>query len=153
MAFLDSWEEELNDFVKKYYQNFFVKNGFKFLKKEAGQGGGLMIFSDSDLLVEVINNKKRLMIRIGRTEGELFGLDMIKAYFKITDYRIDEEDTINRKKALVDGFTADDYSGNVTYLANNFNKIKGLFSSASYTNTKDQLIKLDLEKQRFVKVS
>jgi hypothetical protein len=153
MAFLDSWEEEINDFVKKYYQSFFAKNNFQVLKKEAGEGGGLMTFSNSDLLVEVVNNKNRFMIRVGKVEGKYWGLDMIKAYFKITDYRIDEDDKINRRKALLDGFNADDYSGNVTYLTNNFNKIKNFFSQANYNETKVQLEKLSLEKQAFVKAS
>ena len=149
MAFLDSWEEELNDFVKKYYQAFFTKNGFKFLKKEAGQGGGLMIFSDSALLVEMVNNKGRFVIKVGKVEGQYWGLDMIKAYFKIVDYRIDEDDTINRKKALLDGFKQDDYSGNAAYLANNFNKMKDIFSSKKYDEIKLQLEKLSLEKLKY----
>lgn len=150
MAFLDSWEEELNDFVKKYYQSFFIKNGFKFLKKEVGQGGGLMIFSDSALLVEVVNNISRFMIKVGKAEGQFLGLDIIKAYFKITDYRIDEDDLINRKKALLESFNSYDYSGNATYLIANFNKIKNLFSSGNYNETKVQLEKLSLEKQKYV---
>ena len=150
MAFLDSWEEELNDFVKKHYSGFFNKNGFKFLKKEAGQGGGAMIFSDSAVLLEIATNKNMFMIKIGKEEGQFLGLDMIKANFKITDYRIDDDDVVNRKKALLDGFNADDYSGNVTYLTNNFNKIKNLFSSANYNETKVQLEKLSLEKLKYV---
>jgi len=151
MAFLDRWEEEINDFVKKYYQSFFVKNKFEFLKKEAANGGGAMIYSDSAFLFEVVNNKNRFMIKVGQVEGKLFwGLDIVKAYFKITDYRIDEDDIPSRKKVLLDSFNADDYSGNATYLISNFNKIKNLFSSVNYNETKSQLEKLSLEKQKYV---
>jgi len=150
MAFLDRWEEEINDFVQKHYQPFFAKNGFKILKKEAAQGGGLMIFSDSVFLLEIGNNKSRFMIKVGKIEGQFLGLDLIKAYFKITDYRINEDDIATRKKVLSESFNADDYSGNATYLITNFNKIKNLFSSANYNETKAQLEKLALEKQKYV---
>jgi hypothetical protein len=151
MAFLDSWEEEINDFIKKYYQSFFSKNKFEFFKKEAAQGGGGMIFSDADLLFEIVTNKSRFMIKVGQVEGKLmWGLDLIKAYFKITDYRIDEDDTASRKRVLLESFNADDYSGNATFLITNFNKIKNLFSSANYNETKVQLEKLSLEKQKYV---
>ncbi|MBI4947797.1 MAG: hypothetical protein HY840_15510 [Bacteroidetes bacterium] len=151
MAFLDSWEEEVNDFVKKYYQSFFAKNNFVFFKKEAFLGGGSMIFSDSGVLFEIASNKNRFVIKFGQVEGKMFfGLDIIKAYFKITDYRIDEDDIPNRKKVLLESFHADDYSGNATFLIANFNKIKNLFSSENYNETKVQLEKLSLEKQKYV---
>ena len=151
MAFLDSWEEEINDFVKKYYQSFFAKSGFKILKKEAGQSGGAMIYSDSGILFEVANNKNRFMIKVGPIEGKLFwSLGLIKSYFKITDYRINEDDIAIRKKVLLESFNADDYSGNATYFITNFNKIKNLFSSVNYNETKVQLEKLSLEKQKYV---
>jgi len=151
MAFLDSWEEEISDFVKKYYQGFFSKNKFEFFKKEAIQGGGAMIYSDSSFLFEIVNNKNRFVIKLGQMEGKLFwGLDIIKAYFKITDYRIDEDDMPSRKKVLLESFHADDYSGNATFLIANFNKIKNLFSSANYNATKVKLEKLSLEKQKYV---
>lgn len=150
MAFLDSWEEEINDFVKKYYQSFFSKSNFKFFKKEATQGGGAMTFSDSAVLFEIANNTNRFVIKLGPMEGKLFfGLDIIKAYFKITDYRIDEDDIPSRKKVLLESFHADDYSGNATFLIANFNKIKNLFSPANYGQTKVQMEKLSLEKQKY----
>ncbi len=151
MAFLDKWEEELNDFVKKHYQSFFSKYKFELMKKEAQQGGGRMIFTDSSVVVEITNNQNRFLIKVGNMEGKLFwGLDLLKAYFKITDYRIDEDNISARKSALLGGFNADDHSGNATYLATNFNKIKDLFTSGNYPSTKEQLVKLDQEKQTFV---
>lgn len=151
MAFLDVWEEEINEFVKKYYLGFFSKNGFKFLKKEPGQGGGSMVFSDSTLLLEITNVKGRFTIRLGHTDGKLFlGLDLIKAYFKIIDYKIDEDNISARKSALLGTFNADDYSGNATFLTGNYTKIKNLFSSANYNEAKGQMEKLLQEKQRYV---
>lgn len=150
MAFLDSWEEEVNDFVKKYYQGFFSKNKFEFFNKEAAQGGGQMIFSDAAVLVQIINNKNRFGIMIGKSGDKLFfGLDIVKSYFKITDYKIDEDNIPGRKSALLATFNADDYSGNATFLITNFNKIKNLFSSGNYNETKVQLDKLSLEKQKY----
>lgn len=152
MAFLDSWEEEVNDFVKKYYQSFFSKNKFEFLRKEAVQGGGLMIFFDGNILFEIVNNKQRFAIKIGSKAEEklLWGLDVIKAHFKITDYRIDENDIPSRKKILLESFNADDYSGNATYLITNFNKIKNILDQVNYKVTKVQMEKLSLEKQQYV---
>lgn len=151
MAFLDRWEEEINDFVKKYYQSFFVKNKFVFLKKEAAPGGGSMIYTDSGMLLEITNIKNRFSIKAGPTEGKLFwGLDLIKSYFKITDYRIDEDNVPARKSALLSTFNADDHSGNATFLINNFNRIKTLFSGVNYKESGIQLEKLGLEKQKYV---
>lgn len=149
MAFLDRWEEEINDFVKKYYQSFFGNNKITFLKKEAGQGGGSMTFSDSAVLLRITNSKNRFLMEVGQMDGKFWGLDLIKSYFKITDYRIDEENVSARKSALLATFNADDYSGNATYLITNFKKIKGLFSSGNYNGTKAEMEKLILEKQKY----
>jgi hypothetical protein len=151
MAYLDKWEEELNDFVKKHYQSFFIKNQFVFLKKESGQGGmGVMIFSDSRIQIRVVNKNGRFSIELGKGDTGLFwSLDLIKAHFKISDYKIDEDDLANRKKALLDTFNLEDYSGYVSYLNTNFNKIKNLLSSAKYIETKVQLEKLSLEKLKY----
>ena len=83
MAFIEAWEEEINDFVKKHYQGFFSKNKFEFLQKQAAQGGGLMIFSDGNVHFEILNNKQRFAIKVGsKVNDQLrWGLDVIKAYF------------------------------------------------------------------------
>lgn len=151
MAFLDRWEEDINDFVKKYYQTFFSNNKIAFLKKEARQSGGSMTFSDSAVLLRITNSKNRFMIEVGQMEGKLFwGLDLIKSYFKITDYRIEEDNVPARKSALLATFNADDHSGNATFLISNFNKIRSLFSMVNYNESKVQLEKLSLEKQKYV---
>lgn len=150
MAFLDRWEEEINEYVKKYYRDFFSKHKIEFLKKEAGQGGGSMTFSDPALLLLITNNKGRFMIQVGHAEGKLFwGLYLIKSYFKITDYRIDEDNIPARKSALLATFNADDHSGNATFLMTNFNKIRSLFTAANNGESKVQLEKLSLEKQKY----
>jgi hypothetical protein len=151
MSYLDKWEEEINDFVEKYYQVFFVKNQFVFLNKESDQYGmGRMIFFNSSIQIKVINKNGRFSIELGKGDTGLFwSLDLIKGYFKISDYRIEEDDLVNRKKALLDTFNLEDYSSYVNYLNTNFNKIKNLFSAAKYNETKGQLEKLSLEKRKY----
>ena len=150
MAFLDRWEEEINEFVKKYYQSFFTKNKFEFLKKEAAQGGGSMTFSDSAVLLQITNNKSRFMIQVGHMEGKSFwGLDLIKAHFKIADYRIDEDNVAGRKGAF-GGFNLDDYAGNANFLVSNFIKVENLFAPANSAGTNQQMEKLSQEKQKYM---
>lgn len=152
MAFLDSREEAIYDFVKKYYQNFFSKNKFEILKKEITEAVAVIYYSDSQMVIKIEKNKNLFLVGFGQIKDALWwSLDLIRAYFKITDYKIDEDNIMSRKKVLLESFNVDDYSGNASYLITNFNRIKNTFSSENYNKTNVELEKLSLEKQKYSK--
>lgn len=152
MAYLEKWEEEITDFVKKYYQAFFDKNKFKTTSKNSEKAeSGQIIYTDSSVAVKVVNTKGKYGVEVGQIDGNLFwSLDLIKSSFKITDYKIDEDDRVSRKRALLDTFKDEDYSANASFLIANFNRIKTMFSSGNGNETRRQLERLSLEKQKYV---
>jgi len=152
MAFLDAREEAIYDFAKKYYQSFFNKNNFGILKKQVEKETASVVYADSNMLVKIDYDGKLFTVGFGsKQDTKCWGVDLIKACFKITDYKIHEDDIANRKKILSDSFHVDDYSGNAAFCVANFNKIKTIFSSENYIKTKTQLERLGLEKQGYYK--
>ena len=153
MAFLNSSEEDIYDFIKRYCKNFFDKNNFEFFKKDVGDGmGAEVIFSNSNILLKIVNDRDGIELMISNIEERKFWrLDFIMAYFKITDYKIEVEDTISRKRVLLDTFKLDDYSGMMIFLSKNVARVKDVFSPIKYIEVKKQLEALDIERGEFVK--
>ena len=146
MAYLDAWEEELTDFVKKYYQDFFNKNGFVFLRKDSG----CFIYSDSAVLLKIENKQKKYIVQIGQASDSVFwDWELFISNFKFMDYKISESDVGNRKNVLLKSVNRDDYSGNVNILSRNLKRIKTDLASDKYKKTKEQLVNLELERIRF----
>ncbi len=151
MSFLDAWEEELTGFIKGYYQDFLLKQNFKFVKKEvAADGTGKFVYTDSNLVIKIGVKEKKYTLELGQVDDRKFwSLSLILANFKFIDYKITENDTDARRNVLLQPDNTDNYSGVVNTLTQNLKRIREEFAEDNFDKVKEQLINLEMEKQSF----